>query len=455
MTFKIPEHMIDESPQPRTHEPYKPIQGVVPNTEAGKLALAMDATPYDVLNSTLSVDSNASVFLGFPVLATLAQQTEYYNMAQVVADEMVRNWITIKSSDEAQDKVELIEKALVKYDIKRLIHEAVKQDAIFGVGHIFVGIDDQDVSLPLILDKRAIPVGAKLKFKVIDPVFTYPAFYNATDPLDGNFYKPESWFVMGKKVHESRLIDIVSRPVPDMLKPSYNFAGLSLTQLMMPYVDDWTKMRQNVIKIVRTLRMRALKTELESMLQDKKEFEKRMKLFVQTQDNFGIWAMNAGEEFIHQQTSLSDLSNLLSNYQEQLCIPARITNLKLLGNAPAGLNASGQSELDTWHETVSGMQERDIRRALETLINIIQLVEIGEIDSSITFDFNPLDEVTDKEAADIVKVQVETIAIASDSQIISTDEARLALANIDGLEFIKDMSEEEFNEWQESQNDLE
>jgi hypothetical protein len=44
-----------------------------------------------------------------------------------------------------------------------------------------------------------------------------------------------------------------------------------------------------------------------------------------------------------------------------------------------GTNASGESELETWHETISGMQERDIRRALENIFKIIQLSEFGEI----------------------------------------------------------------------------
>ena len=454
--LKIPDSIINDEAKPTLyHKPYTPPIGVVPNTEAGNKSMAMDATQYDYLNAAANANVNNAVFAGFPTLATLSQQAEYYNMAQVVADEMVRNWITVKSTDENNELIEDIEKGLIEYDVKRIIHEAVKQDAIFGVGHIFVGVDEQDPSLPLVMDGRAIPLGAKLKFKIIDPNWTYPALYNANDPLSDNFYKPESWFVMGQTVHESRLIDIISRPVPDILKPSYNFAGLSLTQLMMPYVNDWTRMRENVIKIVKTLRMRALKTDMDSLLQSPVDFKKRMQLFVQTQDNFGIWALDNAEDYLHQQTSLSELSNLLSNYQDQLCIPARITNLKLLGNAPAGLNASGDSELETWHETVSGMQERDIRNAINEMIKIIQLVKFGEIDDSIYFDFNPLNEVTDKEAAEITKLKVETLAIASDSQVITPDEARIAISNIDGMEFIKETSEEELNEWQESLSALE
>lgn len=259
--------------------------------------------------------------------------------------------------------------------------------------------------------------------------------YNTQWPLADDFYKPSAWFVMGKTVHESRFNDIVSRPVPDILKPSYNFGGLSLTQLMEDYVVDWRDAKKDVIKILRTLRMRALKTDMDARLQVPGEFDKRIKMFTKYQDNFGLWAIDVQEDLLHMQTSLSELSNLLSNYQDQLCIPSRITNLKLLGNAPAGLNASGESELSTWHETVSGYQDGNLRRPLENIFKIIQLSEFGEIKEDIYFEFNPLDEISEKERAEITKIRVDAVAVAADSQLVSSEEARDALKGIEGAGF--------------------
>lgn len=330
-----------------------------------------------------------------------------------------------------------MEQALVKYDVKRLIHEAVKQDSMFGVAHIYVdtGASDTELEKPLFLDPRKIPKGSLKGLRCVDPTWIYPAMYNTRWPLSDNYYKPQAWFVMGQTVHESRFIDIISRPVPDILKPSYSFGGLSLTQLMEDYVTDWRDAKKNVIKILRTLRMRALKTDMDARLQQPGQFDKRIQMFTKYQENFGIWALDTQEDLIHMQTSLSELSNLLSNYQDQMCIPARITNLKLLGNAPAGLNASGDSELETWHETISGMQERDIRRALENIFKIIQLSEFGEIKEDIYFEFRPLDELSEKEKAEIAKLKVETVTTAADSQLVDSEEARDALKCIEGAGF--------------------
>ncbi|MGV3346403.1 anti-CBASS protein Acb1 family protein [Enterobacteriaceae bacterium LUAb1] len=415
---------------------YEPLPGVIPEQKK-ESALAMDSTPYDVLNS-ISIGSEYSGFRGYPQLATMSQQVEFANMHNVMADEMTRNWIEVKSHDDGDDDIELMEQLLAKYGIKRLIHEAVKQDSMFGVAHIYIdtGADDIENEKPLFFDSRKITKGSLRGFRCIDPVWVYPSLYDTRNPLSLGFYKPQGWFVMGRTVHESRFIDVISRPVPDILKPSYNFGGLSLTQLMEDYVSDWREAKKNVIKIMKTLRMRALKTDMDARLQEPGSFDKRIKLFTKYQDNFGIWAIDKdNEELVHMQTSLSELSNLLSSYQEQLCIPARITTLKLLGNQPAGLNSTGDGELETWHETISGFQERDIRRALENIFKIIQLSEFGEIKDNIYFEFKPLDEMTDEMKASVNKTRVETVVAAADAMLVSSEEARDALKIIDGTGF--------------------
>ncbi len=75
--------------------------------------------------------------------------------------------------------------------------------------------------------------------------------YNTLRPWEPDFYQPSSWFVMGQTIHASRFIDLVTRPVSQILKPAYNFGGLSLIQLMEPYVKAWETIRDEIPKIVK------------------------------------------------------------------------------------------------------------------------------------------------------------------------------------------------------------
>lgn len=114
----------------------------------------MDATPYDMLNN-MSIGDEYSGFRGYPQLAAMSQQVEYSNMHSVFADEMTRTWIEVKSRKEGDPEIEAMEQALIKYDVKRLIHEAVRQDSQYGVAHIYIDTGaktDDELEKPLFLD---------------------------------------------------------------------------------------------------------------------------------------------------------------------------------------------------------------------------------------------------------------------------------------------------------------
>jgi hypothetical protein len=100
---------------------------------------------------------------------------------------------------------------------------------MFGHGQIFIKIKGQESDearkLPLVIDPATIKKGSLLGFAVVEPLWTTPYAYNSNDPTAPDFYKPRAWFVLGKQTHADRLLSFISRPVPDMLKPAYNFGG--------------------------------------------------------------------------------------------------------------------------------------------------------------------------------------------------------------------------------------
>lgn len=78
-----------------------------------------------------------------------------------------------------------MELALIKYDVKRLIHEAVRQDSQYGVAHIYIDTGaktDDELSKALFLDPRKIPKGSLKGLRVVDPTRVYPAMYNTQWP---------------------------------------------------------------------------------------------------------------------------------------------------------------------------------------------------------------------------------------------------------------------------------
>src|SRR5262249_33762457 len=134
--------------------------------------------------------------------------------------------------------------------------------------------------------------------RVIEPIWVYPMVYNAVNPLLGDFYKPQAWYVMGAQVHASRLIPFVGRPVPDLLKPSYAFGGLALSQMAEPYVDIWLNTRQSVADLIHSFSVMVLMTDLATILQpgNAGALLARAALFNALRDNQGLMVVNKASE---------------------------------------------------------------------------------------------------------------------------------------------------------------
>ncbi|MFL9997993.1 DUF1073 domain-containing protein [Paraburkholderia sediminicola] len=191
-------------------------------------------------------------FLGYPYLSELTQRPEYRRPAEILAKEMTRKWIRLQGTGDTDRSAKLaaIEAEMKHLGVQAAFRKAAEQDGFFGRSQIFLDTGDADNPVELIAplsDSAAkIGVGALKGLRVVEPIWTYPGMYNSTDPLSEDFYRPQSWYVMNRQVHASRLLTFVSRPLPDMLKPAYAFGGLSLSQIAKPYVDNWLRTRQSV-----------------------------------------------------------------------------------------------------------------------------------------------------------------------------------------------------------------
>jgi phage-related protein (TIGR01555 family) len=265
---------------------------------------------------------------------------------------------------------------------------------------------------------------------VIEPVWTTPSAYNTDNPMAAHFYRPTSWFVLGKQVNHTRLLNFVSREVPDLLKPSYNFGGLSLTQMALPYVENWLRTRQSVSDLLAGFSVGVLKTNLATVLSgsDGQDVFTRLELFNRMRTNRGAWAIDKDtEDFGFENVPLSGLDALQAQAQEQMAAVSSIPLVKLLGITPSGLNASSDGEIRVFYDHIESLQEDVFRDNLQVCIDLIQLSLFGSIDEDIGFSFNPLYQSTDIERATIRKTDAETDAVLIGANVITTEEARSRL----------------------------
>lgn len=399
---------------------------------------------YGYANNLYSAYAEGQVFLGFPLIAQMLQRVEYGRPAAMIAAEMTRNWgeVTYTGEDDADknakkkagEKKAEIEKELKRLNVKPIMRRALELAQGFGRSQIYIdtGATDNpdELRMPLVVDKTKIKKGSVKALQIIEPVWTYPAWYNSTDPLKQDYYKPQTWFVMGKEVHGTRLLTIVPRPVSDILKPAYAFAGLSLTQLLKPYVDNWLETRQSVNDVIQNFSTYALKTNLSTLMQNN-ELLSRAQTFVNCKRNQGLVLLDGDqeEELQNVATPLSSLDKLQAQSQEHQSAACGIPFIKLFGITPSGLNASSEGELQAFYETLQSGQEADATPVMESLLQLAQLNLYGDVDPAIGWKWNPIKHQDALEAATTEKMKAETDSVRINDGIIDPSEVRMVLAN--------------------------
>ena len=438
-----PRNMFDAIPLPiMTKEMVFRVLAPPPGVGPGKgssATLAMDASINDLYGSYVfeSMYQEGIGFLGYQYLAQLLQRSEYLRASAVIAEEITRKWgkIQCTGEDKGKDKIiKQLEDEFRRLRVKERIGDAVEMGYGFGKGQLFIcygSTTGAELARELVIDNRKV-VRPIESLNLVEPMWTYPSVYNTTDPMAADFYSPSVWYVMSTQVHTSRLLKFVPFPVKDILKPAYLFGGLSLTQQIKPYVDNWLNTRQDVQRVIHSFITYVLKTNMERTLQQGagEQDALRAELFNACKDNNDLMMLDMdSEEFQAISAPLGSLDKLQAQALEHICSAAGQPVIKFTGISPSGLNASSEGEIDVFYDHIVAAQKKDAEEAITTILQLCQLGLGMEIDPEITWVWNPLKEMTAKEKSDIDKADSDADVAYIDRGVLSPIEVRTKLAN--------------------------
>lgn len=481
MKFRVDEDLLYANPahtaSPLTSlTPYNPATIHAETLVGEDIRLVMDNCLPSAVRSMIEYDQEGSKFLGYPFLQVLSQNPLISAGVETIADEMTKKFIKLvhtgddsantecgMGSDIAiEDKLKILESELKKFKISSLFRRCAEKTGYYGgcLAYIDTGcIDDPELlKSPLYFDRTIIKKGSLKHFTIIDPVNVSPGLYNSSDPLRNDYFKPQTWFVMGKEVHVSRFLYFAGKEAPLLLKPAYNFFGVSQAQLAFEYVENFQKNRDSGSELLNKFSVSVFKTNMQNAMYagETAELEKRIQYFVHKRHNDGVFVLDKeDEDFVKSDTSLGGVTDIIRQSLELIASVFRIPAVKYLGISPSGFNATGESDLKNFYSLIESLQEKQFADNLETVLKLLQLNKFGEIDPHIGFEFIPLDEEDDKIKAETEKMRADTLAVYLDRNVISAEEARkigasdkegiLKGIDPDSTEFMDDLENEESN----------
>lgn len=375
----------------------------------------------------------APSFIGYASCANLSQDAMMRAGVETLAAEMTREWIDVACPDNNRQKA--VVEALATFKIRRLFRRAASMAGYFGSCRAFIDTGTRDPEIlktPLILSPETFMPGSLRGFIPVDPSLMFPGMYNASDPISPWFYKPMTWFALGREIHASRFLHFVqNEPDAILLKPVYNFGGIPQVQIALDYLVHFTGTREAAARLLKKFSLTVMKTNMQGILygDDDADVIKRVRYFARNRDNDGIELIDKEDEDIVQiNTPLSGATDIVRQALEMLSAAFRQPVTKYIGISPGGMNATGESDMNNWYDYAGGQQVSILDPALDTVIKLMQLNRFGGIDPGLSYSWRPLKKLSEADLAAINKTKADTDGVLVMSNVIAPAESRKRLS---------------------------
>jgi len=363
------------------------------------------------------------------------------NVVGIIPDDMLREGFMVSGAISPKYQQEL-DRCLRQTQLYDRINEGMRWGRLYGGAAGLILIRGQeDLSKPLELDTilpgtfaglyivdrwSGITPGMELVSDLADPDFGLPKYYDI-NMADGSTVV---------SVHYSRIIRFVGRELPYLEKMAEMYWGESEVEALYADVVKHDNVAANMAAL--TFRANVDSMEVENLDQlfsvapsaIQQRFWNMMQAQSVLKSNFGMQLVNKGDSVKNTQYTFTGLQEIYDSMCLDLSGASRIPVTKLFGRAPAGLNATGESDLQNYYDYVDTLRESKLRPILEKLLPIIAMSVWGGVPEDMDIQFPPLWTPTAKEVAEIAKAKAETIIAAFQANLLDQATAQRELKKL-------------------------
>ena len=363
------------------------------------------------------------------------------NVVGIIPDDMLREGFTVSGAVSPKYQQEL-DRCLRQTQLYARINEGMRWGRLYGGAAGLILIRGQeDLSKPLdletilpgtfaglyIVDRwSGITPGMELVSDLTDPDFGLPKFYDIS--------MADSSIIVS--VHHSRIIRFLGRELPYLEKMAEMYWGESEVEALYADIVKHDNVAANMAAL--TFRANVDSMEVENLDQlfsvAPTAIQQRFWNMMQAQNvlksNFGMQLVNKGDSVKNTQYTFTGLQEIYDSMCLDLSGASRIPVTKLFGRAPAGLNATGESDLQNYYDYVDTLRESKLRPILEKLMPIIAMSVWGGVPEDMDIQFPPLWTPTAKEVAEIAKAKAETIIATFQANLLDQATAQRELKKL-------------------------
>ena len=353
----------------------------------------------------------------------------------IIPSDMLKNGYKI-SSQLSPDQLRMIEQTERKTRLGAKILEGLRWGRLYGGAGGLIMINghedlldqplEYDQIVPgsfaglLIMDRwSGITPDTDLVTDISDPEFGMPAFYTIT--TEG--------MERGIRVHHSRICRFMGRDLPYLEKLAETYWGASEIE----HIFDELKKRDNVswnmamltfMANLRTIKMegmdQVLATGNEKALQGLYATLQGMNAMM---NNNSMQIIGKDDEYESHQYTFGGLAEVYDRFMMDLAGAAETPVTKLFGRSPAGMNATGEADMQNYYDTIEEKQESDLRPVYDKLLPVIMMSTFGAIPDDFDYEFNPVRRPKDDEMSDLASKNTDSVTKAFQAGMVSQQTA--------------------------------
>lgn len=354
-------------------------------------------------------------------------------IVDVIPEDMCKNWIKLNTQIDPGSMTHL-EKVIKKTKTKERILEGLKWGRLYGgaVGVILIeGQEDMlaqplnyDLIMPgsykglLILDRwSGISPEAEVISDINNPDFGLPAYYQMTMP-NGRMLR----------VHHSRLVRFIGNALPLWESWAEQQWGASVVEAVYDELKKRDNTSYNIANLVFLANLRIYQTDMADLMglgdpKIQQDFWSAMQAINMMMNNQGMTIIGQNDSFDTKQYTFTGLNDVYESFMLDVAGACEIPVTRLFGRSPAGFNATGESDLTNYYDSIEEKQEAYLSPVLDKLLPIIALSTWGMIPDDLDYEYNPLRKADPKENADLAKSMGESVISVYNASLISQQTA--------------------------------
>jgi phage-related protein (TIGR01555 family) len=327
------------------------------------------------------------------------------------ADDMTREGIHIES-DMPPDQIDALTHYWNDLQIWQRINSTLKWARLYGGAIGVLMVKDQNLDTPLRVDTVT-----KDQFKgilVLDRWMIWPTLDDVVTEFGPDFGLPryynviaDSFSLPNMKIHHTRCIRLDGVELPYWQRVAENLWGLSVIEPIWDRMIAFDSATQGAAQLIYKAHLRVIKLpdyreNIASMGKGHNAVLAQLNMIRLMQTNEGLTVLDKEDEFEANSYNFSGLSDMITQFNQQVSGAADIPMTRLNGQSPAGMNATGDSDLRNYYDGIKSQQEARLRRYVTLLLQLTHRSRFGlPLPEGFNFSFAPLWQLTAVEKSQV------------------------------------------------------